>query len=92
MGNNNNKILSLSIDVEVQERMKKEAKRKNISVSKLVRDVMEKNLPVDSDSEVVYDTIILKIPSDTKSSEENLRAWLQPRFDAIIKNLTNAKN
>ena len=86
------KILSLSIDVEFQERVKKEAKRKNVSVSKLIRDIVEKSLPSDSDSDVVYDTIILKIPSDVKSSSESLEAWLEPRFDAILKNLTNAKD
>lgn len=86
------KILSLSIDVEFQERVKKEAKRKNVSVSKLIRDIVEKSLPSDSDSDEVYDTIILKIPSDVKSSSENLEAWLKPRFDAILKNLTNAKD
>lgn len=84
-----NKILSLSIDVEFQERVKKEAKRKNISVSKLIRDIVEKSLPNDPDSEVVYDTIILKIPSEMKTNAEVLQQWLKPRFDAIVKNLTN---
>lgn len=84
-----NKILSLSIDVEFQERVKKEAKRKNVSVSKLIRDIVEKSLPSDPDSDVVYDTIILKIPSEVKSNAETLQGWLKPRFEAIVKNLIN---
>lgn len=83
-----NKILSLSIDVEFQERVKKEAKRKNVSVSKLIRDIVEKSLP--SEGDLIYDTIILKIPSDVKSSPEKLQEWLTPRVDSIIKNLTNS--
>jgi hypothetical protein len=84
-----NKILSLSIDTEFQERVKKEAKRKDISVSKLIRDIVEKSLPPDSDDGVVYDTIILKIPSEAKSTSESLTNWLKPRFDLIVKNLTD---
>lgn len=84
-----NKILSLSIDVEFQERVKKEAKRKNVSVSKLIRDIVEKSLPSDPDSNIVYDTIILKIPNEVKSNAEALQGWLKPRFEAIVKNLIN---
>lgn len=85
-----NKILSLSIDTEFQERVKKEAKRKNISVSKLIRDVVEKSLPPDSTDGTVYDTIILKIPSAAKSSSESLKAWLEPRINLIVENLTSS--
>jgi len=82
-----NKILSLSIDNEFQERVKKEAKRKDVSVSKLIRDIVEKSLPPDSNNGVVYDTIILKVPSEAKSDSETLTNWLKPRFDLIVKNL-----
>lgn len=84
-----NKILSLSMDIDFQERVKKEAKRKDISVSKLIRDIVEKSLPPDSDDGVVYDTIILKIPSNVKQNSESLNSWLKPRFDLIIKNLVS---
>jgi hypothetical protein len=84
-----NKILSLSIDTEFQERVKKEAKRKDVSVSKLIRDIVEKSLPPESEDGTVYDTIILKIPSNIKSDSETLSAWLKPRIDLIVKNLTS---
>lgn len=84
-----NKILSLSIDNEFQDRVKKEAKRKDISVSKLIRDIVEKSLPPDSSNGTVYDTIILKVPSEVKSDAETLGNWLKPRFELIIKNLTS---
>jgi len=89
MSRSNNKILSLSIDNEFQEKVKKEAARKNISVSKLIRDIVEKNLPSEADGGVVYDTVILKIPSEAKSSAEKLQEWLKPRVDSVVKNLVN---
>lgn len=84
-----NKILSLSIDSEFQERVKKEAKRKDVSVSKLIRDIVEKSLPPDSEEGTVYDTIILKVPSDAKTDSDTLSNWLKPRFDLIVRNLTS---
>lgn len=84
-----NKILSLSIDTEFQERVKKEAKRKDVSVSKLIRDIVEKSLPPDSNDGTVYDTIILKVPSEAKTDAETLANWLKPRFDLIVKNLAS---
>ena len=84
-----NKILSLSIDAEFQEKVKKEAKRKGVSVSKLIRDIVEKNIPNDSNDGLVHDTIILRIPSEVKASVEKLREWLKPRFEGIVNNLTH---
>jgi hypothetical protein len=85
-----NKILSLSIDTDFQDRVKKEAKRKDVSVSKLIRDIVERSLPPDSDDGIVYDTIILKVPGEAKSDAETLSEWLKPRFELIIKNLTSS--
>ena len=85
-----NKILSLSIDTEFQERVKKEAKRKNVSVSKLIRDIVEKSLPTDSEDGPLHDTVILRIPNEIKDSREKLESCLKPRFDSIIKNLTGS--
>lgn len=84
-----NKILSLSIDSDFQERVKKEAKRKDVSVSKLIRDIVEKSLPPESSDGIVYDTIILKVPSDAKVDAETLNSWLKPRIDLIVKNLAS---
>jgi hypothetical protein len=84
-----NKILSLSIDTDFQERVKKEAKRKDVSVSKLIRDIVEKSLPPESNDGTVYDTIILKVPSEAKADSETLNNWLKPRVELIVKNLTS---
>lgn len=79
--------MSLSIDLEMQERMKAVAKRRNISVSKLVRDMADKNLP--SGDEEEFDTVIFKIPKSTVKDHSALRGWLSMRLDAVVNALTS---
>lgn len=76
--------MSLAIDMETQNRLKEIAKKRNISTSKLIRDIIERNLST-TDEDV--DTIILKIPSATKETEATLRAWLNARVEMIVKAL-----
>ena len=77
-------IMSLSIDAEIQDRLKVVAKRRNVSVSKLVRDVVEKHLPKDDDE---FDTIIFKIPPEIKTDANTLRNWMNLRVEAVVKAL-----
>ena len=78
-------IMSLSVDLEIQERLKRVAAKRNVSVSKLVRDMVEKNLSV-TDEDV--DTVIFKIPNSAKATEVELRNWLMPRVENIVKALS----
>lgn len=77
-------IMSLSIDLEIQERLKTVAAKRNISVSKLIRDLVDKNL---SCTEEDVDTVIFKIPNSAKVSEEELRTWFQARVNSVVKAL-----
>lgn len=77
-------IMSLSVDLEIQERLKKVAGKRNVSVSKLVRDMVEKNLSA-TDEDV--DTVIFKIPNSVKVTEVELRKWLAPRIENIVRAL-----
>lgn len=81
-------IMSLSIDLDIQDRMKAVAKKRNISVSKLVRDMAEKNLPVNEDEE--FDTVIFKIPKNVVSDSAALKTWLSVRVDAVVKALASS--
>ena len=80
--------MSLSVDPEIQERLKKVAKKRNISVSKLVRDMVDKHFGTDNIEENTVDTVILKIPTEIKGKPEELKQWLQVRFDGIFKVFT----
>lgn len=83
--NNNKKpdILSLSVPQEMQDQLKKYAKKKNTSVSKLMRDMVEKYIVIDD--EVV--PVILRVPGHLKGNEEGLNQWLQVKVAAISRAL-----
>lgn len=78
-------IMSLSVDLDIQDRMKAVAKRRNISVSKLIRDMADKNLPV---GEEEFDTVILKVPPEAKKDADSLRKWLSIRLEAVVQALS----
>ena len=73
--------MSLSIDHEFQEVLKKAAKKRNVTTSKLIRDILEKNLSDEGD------TVIFKIPSSIKTCEADLRSWFEARIDAVVQAL-----
>jgi len=78
-------IMSLSVDPDIQEKMKAVAKKRNISVSKLIRDLVEKNLPnVEED----VDVVVFKVPIEMRTEAEKLKQWLSIRVDAVVKALT----
>ena len=76
-------IMSLSVDPDIQEKMKAVAKKRNISVSKLIRDMVEKNLP---NVEEEVDVVVLKVPLSLRG--DDLKNWLLPKVDAIVKALS----
>lgn len=85
-------IMSLSVDLEIQDRLKKVAKQRQISVSKLVRDIIDKHLGPDVEDGTIVDTVILKIPATIKTNPEELKHWLQVRLDGIVKHLSPEYN
>ncbi len=76
--------MSIAIDPEIQERMKVHAAKKNISVSKLLRDLFEKYIPNTEDD---FDTVILRVPHNVKQTEVQLRDWLNKRTESLVKAL-----
>jgi predicted DNA-binding protein len=76
--------MSIAIDPEIQERMKVYATKKNISVSKLLRDLFEKYVP---NTEEDFDTVILRVPHNAKQTEAQLRDWLNKRTESLVKAL-----
>lgn len=81
-------IMSLSVEPEMQEHLKKVAKKKGESVSKLVRDLIQKYLPDDDGTEQV-DTVILKIPRDLRQNPEELKKWMDVRIAGVVKALSS---
>jgi predicted DNA-binding protein len=81
-------IMSLSIDPEIQEKIKIVAKKRNVSSSKLVRDIVEKHL---SHSEEDIDTVVFKVPATVKTNAKDLRDWFSVRVESVVKALTSEK-
>ena len=77
-------IMSLSMEPEMQDRLKAQAKRKSVSVSKLVRELVDRYLS--ADDEVI--PVILKIPQKLKGDEQGLRTWLNAKVEAVVRTLT----
>lgn len=77
-------IMSLSIESDLQDKIKEYAKSRKVSVSKLIRDLVEKYLINEED---VF-PIILKVPTKLKEDPENLQKWLETKVGAIVKALS----
>jgi hypothetical protein len=80
------KIMSLSIEPEMQDLLKASAKKAGCSVSHLIRDLVNKHLTliVNEGEEI---PVILKVPTHLKGDEAGLRQWLTVKVEAIVKAL-----
>jgi predicted DNA-binding ribbon-helix-helix protein len=81
-------IMSLSVDSEIQDKMKIVAKKRNISVSKLVRDLADKFL----NEEDNVDMVVLKIPKILRNDEVKLREWIDQRKELVTRTLMSLKD
>lgn len=89
MSENENKlkIMSLSLDSEMHDRVKNASKKLgHKNVSQMIRDLISKylDLLVNDNDEI---PIILKVPSDLKDPNE-LRTWMNQKTEAIVKALS----
>ena len=78
--------MSLSVTQDVRDTLRISAKNKGVSVSSLVRELVEKHLSlvVPEGNEI---PVILKIPGELKGKEEELRHWLEVKSNTIVKAL-----
>jgi predicted DNA-binding ribbon-helix-helix protein len=77
-------IMSLSVNEGVQARLKKIADKRNLTVSQMMRDVIDKHFGTGEED---VDTIILKVPRSMRQNPEELAKWLKVRFDWVLKKL-----
>lgn len=78
--------MSLSLDPEIQEKLRLYAKQKTEgNVSKLVRFLADKYL-IEEDTVI---PVILKIPVHLKGDQENLKKWLDLKVQGIVNALSN---
>ena len=82
------KIMSLSLDLEMHEKIKNSAKKLgHKNVSQLIRDLVSKylDLLVNDNDEI---PVIIRIPNGLKDDPEKLKSWLKVKTDAIASVLT----
>lgn len=93
----NKKVMSIAILPEMHEDLKRVAKRKGVSSSTYVGDLVEKALKVNPDEDVVVigkpieddiQPIILKIPVSITSNHEKLKDWLDLQLKGILQAMT----
>jgi metal-responsive CopG/Arc/MetJ family transcriptional regulator len=86
--NNKIKIMSLSLDCDMHELIKKSAKKLgHKNVSQLIRDLVSKYLDLHiNDAEDI--PVILRIPNNLKENASDLRSWLNQKSEAITNALT----
>jgi predicted DNA-binding protein len=80
------KIMSLSIEPDMQDLLKASAKKAGCSVSHLIRDLVEKHLSLlVNDGEEIH--VIIDVPAHLKGDEGELRQFLNSKIEAIVKAL-----
>jgi predicted DNA-binding protein len=75
------KNMSIALDIDFQEKLKALAKTKNVSVSSLIRETLEKYLFTDINTV----KLILSLPKDVTSDSKRLELWLNQKSQAIMR-------
>ena len=81
----NSNIMSISgITPEFQDRLKSISEKRGVSLSKMVRGLLEKHFPPAGD---VF-TVVFTVPLELKNDQDKLKEWLTQRSVAVAKKMT----
>lgn len=92
----NKKVMSIAIEPETHESVKEYSKRKGVSTSAYIGDLVKKALKINIDEEPIVVgkpvdenvlAVVLKIPSELKGEKEKLTEWLASQCTALVKKL-----
>lgn len=93
----NKKVMSIAIVPDLHEELKRYSKRKGLSASTYVGNLIEQavKLNIDDDPMVIgkpidedVKSIILKIPNSLREDPEQLKKWLAVQMSGILKAMT----
>lgn len=73
--------MSFAMDGEIQDKVRELADKKQISISSLIRETLEKYLFADEGTT----KLVLSLSKDVTSNPEKLQAWLNQKSAAIMK-------
>lgn len=77
--------MSFAMEPEYQATLKNFADKKNISVSALMRDLVEKYVVTDGEST----KIVLSLPNEMLVDSQRLEKWLSQKMAAIVAHFKN---
>lgn len=81
-------IVSYSMPMEMQLKLKRVKEKKGYkSVSKLIRDLVDKY--VSEDDDVI--PVVLKVPAQLRGNADALRQWLTNRVPAVVTALSQSE-
>jgi hypothetical protein len=86
--NKKNKTFNVYLEEEYQGVLKSFAKKSDISVSQLLRNLITKYLSVEAGTTKV----VLNIPKDVSSNSEELEKWLTSKKNALINYFKNSSH
>lgn len=90
----NKKVMSIAILPELQEELRKLSKRKGVSASTFVGNLVEQAVKINPDDDPIVvgkpmdediTPIVLKIPASAVESLEKLKAWMDFQSAGIFK-------
>jgi hypothetical protein len=93
----NKKVMSIAIRPELEEQLRNCSKRKGISTSTYIGNLLEQAVKINPDDDPLVigksmdDDIIpvvLKIPANLKLNPEKLRHWMEVQSNGIVKVMT----
>jgi vacuolar-type H+-ATPase subunit E/Vma4 len=97
----NKKVMSIAIQPELQEELKKVSKRKGMSSSTYISNLVEQAMKLNPDDDPIVVSkpsdedvipVILKIPTNLKSDKEKLKNWLEVQSNGILNAMTKNSN
>lgn len=97
----NKKVMSIAIMPELQQQLKVHSKRRGISASSYVGNLVEQAVKINPDDDPMIigkpideDVIpvVLKIPASLKQDPESLRKWMTVQTEGIVKAMEKKKN
>ena len=87
MNEKKSKVMSLSLEKEMQELLEKSAKKMGVSRSQLVRELVDTYLDVVvNKSEQI--PVVLQIPVALKGNPIELKKWLDTKVEVVLKALS----
>jgi hypothetical protein len=93
----NKKVMSIAIKPELHDELRKFSKRKGVSASTYIGNLVEQavKLNIDEDAMVIGKPldddvipVVLKIPAALKNNAEKLKQWMDVQASGIVKAMT----